>query len=266
MNPLFPVVVLAMVQGLTEFLPISSSAHLILIPYLTGWPEQSLAFDVAVHFGSLLAIIHYFRRELVRLFLGFLRLLRGKPSFYYSRLVWQLLLASIPTLIVGGLCHNAVATYLRSPLIIALSTLFFGCLLGFCDRFATKQRSLPHMRWQDSLFIGFAQALALIPGTSRSGITITAALGRGFNRVSSAQFSFLLSLPVTGAATVYETYHLATRPVTFDWGILSLSVFIAASSAYFCIRLFLTFLPKISFLPFVVYRLLLGVFLLWLLA
>jgi undecaprenyl-diphosphatase len=262
MSSLVEIVTLAIVQGITEFLPISSSAHLILVPLFTGWPDQGIAFDIAVHIGTLVAVCLYFRKEIVRLAYGFMRSLMGNPSKYYSRLAWQLLIATIPIALVGFLAHDFVATTLRSPLVIAFSTICFGALLLVSDLYPKHLKTMQQMTWRDVMIIGFAQTLALIPGTSRSGITLTAGLSLGFNRSSSAKFSFLLSVPVILLAGTYEGYKLAQSDMSIDWVKLLLGISIAAFSAYFCIHGFLMLLRKIGVLPFVLYRFLLGAFLL----
>lgn len=255
-------IILAIVQGLTEFLPVSSSAHLILVPLLTGWPDQGLAFDIAVHIGTLIAVCIYFRKDIFRLQLGFLRSLQGRPSRIYSALAWQLIIATIPIALVGWLAHDFVATQLRSPLVIATTTISFGILLLLSDRFSSHAKTLAQMKWKDILIIGLMQTLALFPGTSRSGITLTAGLALGFNRQTSAKFSFLLSIPVILLAGSYEGLKILRSPSPIDGQFLFVGILFAAISAYFCISIFLHFIRKIGVLPFVIYRMLLGGFLL----
>jgi undecaprenyl-diphosphatase len=266
MNQFVDAITLAIVQGLTEFLPISSSAHLILVPLFTGWPDQGLAFDIAVHIGTLLAVCAYFRKEIFFLIWGFFRFLKGKPSRFYSPLSIQLIIATIPIALAGFLFHDFIGTTLRSPLVIACSTIVFGVLLGASDYFRAKkrvQRKLGQIRWKDTLIIGLAQVLALIPGTSRSGITMTAGFSLGFNRVASAKFSFLLSIPVIMLAGTYESAKILRSDQPVDWLFLTVGISFAAISAYFCIHAFLRFIRKIGVLPFVIYRLCLGTFLLF---
>ncbi len=263
MSQSLEVITLAIVQGLTEFLPISSSAHLILVPLLTGWPDQGIAFDVAVHLGTLMAVCVYFRKELVRLFYGFIRSLTGRATRVYSRLAWQLIIASVPIALVGFLAHDFVATTLRSPLVIACSTIGFGILLLASDYFRKQAKGLYQLRWKDAIIIGVAQILALIPGTSRSGITLTAGLSLGFNRASAAKFSFLLSIPVIVLAACYEGMKIMTSPNAIQWAPLLVGIMCAAISAYLCIHLFFRLIRSIGMLPFVCYRLVLGAFLLF---
>lgn len=262
MSQTLEVITLAIVQGLTEFLPVSSSAHLILVPLLTGWPDQGLAFDIAVHIGTLIAVCLYFRKELFRLAFGFWRSLIGHPSRFYSPLAWQLVIASIPIALVGFLAHDFVATTLRSPLVIACSTIGFALLLCASDYFRKHPKRLEQLQWRDVIIIGLAQTLALIPGTSRSGITLTAGLSLGFNRTASAKFSFLLSIPVILLAGTYEGYKILSSPNSIDWPHLSLGIAFATLSAFLCIHAFFRLIRKIGMLPFVCYRLLLGAFLL----
>lgn len=254
-------VLLALLQGLTEFLPISSSAHLILLPVLTGWPDQGLAFDVAVHIGTLAAVLLYFRAEIAQLFAGWLRSFAGKGVDRDGRLAWAVLFGTLPVGLAGLLFETVVETELRGPLVIATTTILFGLLLWVADRMRGA-RDEHAINWKDVLIIGIAQAVALIPGTSRSGITMTAGLFVGLNRVAAARFSFLLSIPVTALAGGYETLELLRTPVAVNWGLLALGVALAFLSAYTCIHFFLKWLPRIGMLPFVIYRLLLGAVLL----
>lgn len=262
MSSLLEIFILALIQGLTEFLPVSSSAHLILVPLLTGWPDQGIAFDVAVHLGTLLAVVSYFRKEIRRLWGGFIRSLSAKPSRYYSILAWQLIVASFPIALVGWLAHDFIATTLRSPLVIAVATMGFGLLLCASDYLRPHPKKLQQLRWRDAILIGCAQVLALIPGTSRSGITLTASLGLGYNRASSAKFSFLLSIPVIVLAGSYEGLKILRSEQTINGSLLLFGIAIAAVSAYLCIHLFLHLIRKMGVLPFVLYRLCLGTFLL----
>jgi len=183
---------LALVQGLTEFLPVSSSAHLILVPSLLGWPDQGLAFDVAVHLGTLIAVVTYFRRDILNLFIAWLGSITGKGMSPEARLAWGVIVGTIPAGIVGLLFKDLIEIYLRSPLVIAATTIIFGLLLWFADKRAKLQRDELSLGWQDFLVIGGAQAMALVPGTSRSGITITAGLLLGLPREAAARYSFLL--------------------------------------------------------------------------
>ncbi|KAA3627049.1 MAG: undecaprenyl-diphosphate phosphatase [Proteobacteria bacterium] len=252
---------LALVQGLTEFLPISSSAHLILLPKIAGWEDQGLAFDVAVHVGTLSAVVWYFRHELTPMGRDWFGSLRGRHS-PDSRLAWAVLLGTIPVGVAGLAFNDLIELHLRSPLVIAVTTLGFGLLLWWSDRVGRRERDEHTLTWRDVLVVGVAQAIALIPGTSRSGITITAALFMGLDRVGAARFSFLLSIPVIVLAGGLETMKLVRSSETVEWGALALGVVISALSAYLCIRLFIALLQRVGMAPFVIYRLVLGAVLL----
>lgn len=259
---IFQVIILALVQGLTEFLPISSSAHLILVPVITGWKDQGLAFDVAVHAGTLTAVVFYFRKELTKMFIEWLGSLSGKHT-PDSRLAWAVLLGTIPVGLAGLLFKDVISEHLRTPLVIAVTTIFFGLLLWLADRNKNMTRDEHSLQWKDVLIIGVAQAMALIPGTSRSGITITAALMLGLTRQSAARFSFLLSIPVivlAGGLSMLDYMEVAS--IT-DINFLLIGAMVSAISAYACIHYFLKLLEKISMLSFVVYRMILGVILLF---
>jgi undecaprenyl-diphosphatase len=256
---------LAIIQGLTEFLPISSSAHLLIPSQVFGWPDQGLAFDVAVHVGTLAAVLYYYRRDLVELATAWLRSLAGGGSNEASRTVWYLGLATIPAGLVGLLAGDFIESHLRTALVMAITTGLFGVLLGFADRFAQsgQRRALT---LPVALAIGAAQALAPIPGVSRSGVTMTAALFLGLSRQEAARFSFLLSIPIITAAGLLLSLKLAAQPQPVDWQLLCVSAATAAITAYSCIALFLRLLDRVGFMPFVVYRLLLAglLFVIWL--
>ncbi len=258
---LIQIAVLALLQGLTEFLPVSSSAHLILIPVLTGWQDQGLAFDVAVHIGTLTAIVWYFRQELIIMGRDWGRSLTGGETTADSRLAWAVLLGTVPAGLAGLLFKDLVETELRSPLVIATTTVLFGLLLWWADAKGRRERDEHTLSWRDILLIGCAQALALIPGTSRSGITMTAALLLGLTRQGAARFSFLLSVPIILLAGGFKTLDLAQMEGQVDWLALVLGTLLSAASAYLCIHWFLKLLERIGMVPFVIYRLLLGAFL-----
>lgn len=258
-------IVLAVVQGLTEFLPISSSAHLILVPRLLGWPDQGLAFDVAVHVGSLIAVVGYFRRDIGRLLADWGRSCLQGRSVGQSRLAWGVFWGTFPAALAGLLLNDLVETFLRSPLVIAATTLLFGLLLWWADHRGQRSRKLESLGWRDVAIIGVAQAIALIPGTSRSGITMTAGLMLGLDRDAAARFSFLLSVPLIALAGGYKTLQLfQAGDLAHGWGVLVAGVICSAVAAWICIHLFMRWIANSSLLPFVVYRLLLGVFLLYL--
>lgn len=259
---LLQLMVLAVVQGITEFLPISSSAHLILVPELLGWPDQGLAFDGAMHVGTLSAVLWYFRRDLLPLTYGFAGSLRGQGVSPQGRLAWAVLLGTLPAAVAGLLLHDAIEGPLRSPLVIAGTTLGYGLLLGWANHHPAQVRDELHLRWHDVALIACAQALALVPGTSRSGITMTAGLFAGLTRAGAARFSFLLSIPVTTLAGGYELYKLAQHGIASDLERVALAGLVAALSGYLAIAFLMRLLQSRGLLPFVVYRLLLGAFLL----
>lgn len=259
------IIILAIVQGLTEFLPISSSAHLILVPLVLEWPDQGLVFDVAVHLGSLIAVVLYFRQEVMSMLIDWSKNLAGGVSTNQSRLAWWIILGTIPAVIVGFLFKGIIETELRSPWVIALATIFFGLLLWVADLRKAKLRNVSQLNFIDVITIGCFQALALIPGTSRSGITMTAGLMLGLTRQAAARFSFLLSIPIIFASGTLQTLELLQASHDIDWFALFLALGLSAISAGICIHLFLSLIEKIGMLPFVIYRLLLGVVLIGLL-
>ncbi len=257
---LLQLIFLALVQGITEFLPVSSSAHLILVPLLTDWQDQGLAIDVAAHLGSLLAVVFYFRKDIARiLFAGIDSIQHRKLTSHDSRLFWYLALASIPVLALGFLLRDVISTSLRDPLIIAAASIGFGLLLWYADVQGKRIRTINTVNMKDAVIIGLAQALALIPGTSRSGITMTAGLLLGLDRDSSARFSFLMAVPIILAASAYESLKLIQSGLTVELTNFIITALLSAISAFIAIHLFLRFLDKIGMLPFVIYRVLLGI-------
>lgn len=254
----FEALLLAIVQGLTEFLPISSSAHLILVPAFLGWDDQGLAFDVAVHLGSLLAVCLYFRGEIVAVTRAWLTSIgrRQKPDAE-AMFGWYIVVATVPVGLAGLFFESWIEANLRSPLLIAGTTAFFGVLLWLADRRGdgADEHTL-HLG--KALLIGCAQAIALIPGTSRSGITITAGLALGLSRQAAARFSFLMAIPVIFLASGLEILNLMEQPEQVQWDVIAVGTVASAIAAYFCIRIFLSVLEKISMLPFMIYRLLLA--------
>lgn len=256
--------ILALVQGLTEFLPVSSSAHLILVSVFTGWEDQGLTFDVAVHMGTLAAVVWYFRRDLLEMARDFIRSLTGKGSGPGARLACAVILGTIPVGLAGLALRDVVATHLRDPLILAFGLMFFGLLLGWVDWRNKGGRDEHGLTWLDILIIGCAQAVALIPGTSRSGVTMTAGLFLGLNREAAARFSFLMSIPVIFLAGALEARQLFGQPEPTQWGMISVATVLAGISAYLCIHYFLKFIRTVGMQPFVAYRLMLGVLLVWL--
>jgi undecaprenyl-diphosphatase len=251
-------IVLAIVQGLSEFLPISSSGHLILVPHFFGWPDQGLAFDVAIHMGTLLAVLLYFRRQLWAMATSWLDSVLHRRHTRDSRLAWQVIAATVPVGLVGLLLADRIETTFRQPLLIAGTMTIFGVLMYLCDRFGPRGRDEYDLSWPQALAIGCAQALALVPGTSRSGVTMTAGRGLGLERASAARFSFLLAVPGTAAAGAYEGYKLLTSDVPVTWGPMIVGAVFAAVSGIACIHFLLGFLGRFGLLPFTIYRLVLA--------
>lgn len=256
---LIQVILLALIQGITEFLPISSSGHLLLPKEVFGWSDQGLAFDVAVHVGTWFAVILYFRRDLWGMARDWgLHLAARQEATDNSRLAWYLILATLPAAVVGLTLGGVIEAHLRSTLVVALTTIIFGAALGLADWRGSRHKTLLDMTWKLALVIGLAQAVALIPGTSRSGITITAALFLGLTRHDAARFSFLLSVPVIALSGGYKTLQLWLQSGPVPWGDLLLGVLLAGVSAFVCIHYFMQYISRMGMMPFVVYRFLLG--------
>lgn len=256
-------IILALIQGITEFLPVSSSAHLILLPLLTNWQDQGLAIDVAAHLGSLFAVVLYFRNDISLILSSGINSIINNEINEYSKLFWYLVIASVPVLISGFLLHDIVSNTLRNPLIIAAASIGFGLLLWYADYAGKRSRKIGSTNLKDAVIIGFAQVLALIPGTSRSGITMTAALMLGLDRQSAARFSFLMAVPIILAAGLYESITLIQTSTIVDIKNFILTAFLSAISAFFAIHIFLKFIDKLGMLPFVMYRVVLGIVLVY---
>lgn len=256
----FQVTILAALQGATEFLPISSSGHLILPSLLFAWNDQGLTFDVAVHVGTLFAVLIYFKDDLQRLVLALTMSVFRREQSQDSKLAWMLLAATIPAGFSGLLFASQVEQYGRSLLLIGITSIGFGLLLLVSDRIGNKQRTLADMNWKTALLIGFAQILALIPGTSRSGVTMTAALFCNLDRAAAARFSFLLAIPIIAASGLLRGIQLLRDGTeSVEWLVLLYAIFISAVVAYLCIHYFLQLIERFGFLPFVIYRVLLGI-------
>jgi undecaprenyl-diphosphatase len=243
-------VVLGLVQGLTEFLPVSSSGHLILVPHVFGWADQGLAVDAALHLGTLAALIAYFRGELVAMLTGALS----------RRLVLVLIVATVPAGLAGLVFGKTIATQLRAPLLIAITTAFWGGVMWAADRrarpaVADPRDPLERVGWGRGVAVGLAQALALIPGTSRSGITITTGLLAGLDRATAARFSFLLGIPITAAASLLKTAQLLEAGIPADQGgPLVVAILTSFLSGWFAVWFLVRYLKQRSLLPFVLYR------------
>jgi undecaprenyl-diphosphatase len=255
---------LAVVQGLTEFLPVSSSAHLILLPRLLEHADQGLRFDVAANTGTFLAVLAYFRREIAAMTVAALTPSRrdppGDPARAADRrLAWLIALGSVPVLVCAFFFRDLIATQARNPVLIAVTSIVFGLLLAAADRFGRRTRLLHQVTLADAVFIGLAQALALVPGTSRSGITMTAGIAANLRREDAARFSFLLAVPVGAAAALSEGFDFV-RAGDWDsgWELLFVLV-VSALVGFGVIHFLLGFLRRRSLIGFAVYRVVLGV-------
>jgi undecaprenyl-diphosphatase len=256
---IFQAVILALVQGLTEFLPISSSAHLILVPRILGWQDQGLAVDVAVHLGTLAAVVWYFRDEAIAVISAWSRsIARRDHETADAQLGLAIIVASLPVLLAGFFFEDFVSSSLRSPLVIASTTLIFGVLLWLADLRRKKISDEHRIGLWTAFLIGLAQVLALVPGTSRSGITITAGLFLGLSRQAASRFSILMAMPAIAGAAVLEFYSLLQSTAPVPWGALVVGLALAAISAYLCIKFFLQAIDRIGMLPFMLYRILLA--------
>jgi len=253
------IIVLALIQGVSEFLPVSSSAHLILVAQFSSWGDQGLAFDAAVHVGTLTAVVVYFRSELISMLRAGLD--RGGDPVQ-RRLLAGLAIATLPALLVGALAADLIELWLRNPLVIAATTIIFGLALGLADRLGAGQRSLESLNLHGAFLIGMAQILALVPGTSRSGITITAALALGLERDAAARYSFLLSIPIIAAAGGWGFFNGLADGGSFEFGRFLVAALISGIFAWLTIAAFLAWLRRFGMAPFVAYRMILGIFLL----
>jgi undecaprenyl-diphosphatase len=261
---LIQLIIVSLIQGITEFLPVSSSAHLILVPLIANWQDQGLAIDVAAHLGSLLAVVFYFRKDISRILLaGLNSIIKKDHAEIDSKLFWYLVTASIPVLILGFMLHDFISINLRDPFIIAAASIGFGLLLWYADVIGKRDREINSINMRDAIMIGLAQTLALVPGTSRSGITMTVALMLGLNRKSAARFSFLMAVPVILTAGFYESQKLTQSAAVVDISNFVVTVILSAISALLSIHFFLKFLDKIGMLPFVIYRVVLGIVLIF---
>jgi undecaprenyl-diphosphatase len=257
-------IILGAIQGITEFFPVSSTAHLVLLPWFFSWTDQGLPFNVALHMGSLIAIIYYFWRDWILIIKEFLQSVlkgsfEGRPN---GKTGLYLVIATVPGALAGLLFEEYAAGLLRHPLSIAFSLSFFGVILYFSDRVSKKNKTVGEMNIVDCIIIGLSQALAIIPGVSRAGITITGAMFRNLNREEAAKFSFLLGAPLIAGAGVFEARHLEYSAVMsgpFIAGVLASAVF-----AFLAIKYLLRFVRKSSYTVFVIYRLGLAVLIVFL--
>jgi undecaprenyl-diphosphatase len=264
--PLFHAIVLGLVQGLSEFLPISSSGHLILVPWLFGWNDfddiaVDKAFDVALHIGTLIAVIGYFRKDLVVYVRDGLSMVvhRERPTTGEGRLAWLLVLSAVPAAIVGALFDDFITEKLGTPTMIAVSLIVFGLILAWADRRAGS-RTIDDFTTRDALQVGAAQVLSLNPGTSRSGITISAGRFTGFNRDAAARISFLMSIPVTSGAVVLKVGKLVADGIPDGLlGPMIAGIITSGLAGWFAVWGTIRLVRTRSFMPFVIYRCVLGV-------
>lgn len=253
-------IVLGIVQGLGEFLPISSTAHLVLVPFFTGWEDPGLSFDVALHLGTLIAVVGYFWRDLWEILKlasnsAFNTGYRIRNKQYASNLPWLLVVASMPGFLVGYFLEDMAETVLRSPFIIAASLGIVGFVLYLVDRYAVHRKDLGAVNFKDAFWVGISQAVAIIPGVSRSGATMTAALALGLSREAAARFSFLLSVPIIAGAAIFKLpgVFLEGMDASLFWGVAA-----AAGSGYLAIKFMLRFIARVGYAPFFWYRLFLA--------
>lgn len=250
-------------QGITEFLPISSSAHLALTPYIGGMDDQGLAFDVAIHVGSLFAVMLYFRKDVWNITIDTLqRYVLGGPTTHHSHLGKHIVVATLPIVIIGAMTVSFAMADLRSPVVIGLASILFGLVLWYSDLRGEKTRSLKNMRATDALLIGLLQAFAIIPGTSRSGVTITAGLLLGFSRTESSRFSFLLAIPTILMSGILVGYKLISGDDAVDWRAMLIGAALSFACALLAIHYFLKLIDRTGMLPYVIYRVILGIILL----
>lgn len=260
---LYHLLLLAILQGITEFLPISSSGHLILLPTLTGWDDQGQVIDVAAHIGTLAAVIVYFWRDVKDGLIGLPRVCRGKIDTPGARLAFLLILATIPVVVVGLILNlTGLSDAMRSVKVIGWTMLIFGIVLYWADQTGGTAKTDADWSLRDAIVMGLWQAVALIPGTSRSGITITAARQLGYDREGGAKLAMLMSIPTIAASGVLlgaEVAANADAQAARDGGIAALFAFVSALAA---LSLMMRLLKSVSFTPYVIYRIMLGVVLL----
>lgn len=256
------ILILSVIQGVTEFLPISSSGHLILLPHFFGWENQGLEMDIALHVGTLLAVLIYFRDDIWGMCTHFFQFcIQGfRPQLLDDqvRLALSLVVATLPAIVVGFILKKTGMDDIRQVWVIATSSIVFGLVLFASDRFGAQEKSLQAITLKRGLLIGLAQAIALIPGVSRSGICISAALSLGFTRLAAARFAFLMSIPsILGAATL-TTIDVVKEGKSFDWSNIGLAILFSGLAGFVAIHFMITFLARHSLTPFVIYRILLG--------
>lgn len=255
------IIVLSLVQGLTEFLPVSSSAHLVLASLIMGWQDQGLLIDVAAHAGSLLAVLIYFRKQLFDM-QNALFDSQAENRRQTLRLMACIIIATMPIMAGGLIFADHIEKYMRTGQAIALTTIVFAILLAYADRVARQSHDEYTLSWRAVIFIGCAQAFALIPGASRAGLTMTAALMMGLTKVAAARLSFLLSIPAILAAVCYQSMLLFNMPLSVNVTAILTIFILSGTVAYLCIDVFIRFISIVGMMPFVIYRVILGLLLL----
>lgn len=247
-------ILLGVVQGLGEFLPISSSAHLVIFPWFFDFKTPGLSFDVALHFGTLISLLVYFYQDWIQLTRAFFSSIKkkGKCDTIDERMIWYIIFGSVPAALVGLTVEEYAETIFRNPWLVAFNMSFFGILLYAADRWGKKNKGIAEMGFWDAMIVGLAQALALVPGTSRSGVTITAGMFRGIDRVSAARFSFLLSTPVVAGAAMLKAKDFFALGFSY---VNLIGIAVSAVVGYLAIKYMLHFLKSYSFLVYVIYRL-----------
>ena len=259
----FHAFLLSVIQGVTEFLPISSSAHLVLLPIIMDWRDQGIIIDIAAHFGSLLAVVFYFRSDLQKLIIGWFQSFGSSTNVNEDgRLAWLLIWATLPIMVAAIIFNVYALEHIRDAVIIATASIIFGLLLWVADLRRKNTRKIKELTLKDAILIGLAQSVALVPGASRAGVTITAGIWLGLSRVEAARFSFLLAIPTILAAAIFGCYRATQVEIMVQWGLVFGVVTCSAVSAFLCIHWFIKFVSQIGMLPFVLYRILLGVVLL----
>jgi undecaprenyl-diphosphatase len=257
---LFQAIILGLVQGLGEFLPISSSGHLVIAPWLLNFPDPGLSFDVALHLGTLLAVVIYFWKDFIEIIKNSISPSPPTERAYSSNIFWLLVIATIPGAIFGYFAEDYAETTFRQPLLVAFTLSFVGLLLYLADRYAEHKKSIGEVSKKDALLIGVSQALAIIPGVSRAGATITTGLFLGLDRASAARFSFLMSAPIIFGASLLKLPDFFSSAITH---IEIIGILVAAASGYAAIALMLRFIERVSYKVFFWYRLVLALIILF---
>ena len=244
-----------LIQGLTEFLPVSSSAHLVLLPWFTGWPDPGLAFDVALHWGTLIAALFYFRNDIIQLTRGFFDSLKGGRA-PENILPWKIAFATVPGALLGALFEKQADTVFRSPLLISGTLFVMGIVLWISEKSADQNTSINSLSWTKAIVIGISQGLAIVPGVSRSGITISMGLFLGLDRSSAVRYSFLLSIPIIAGAGLLKARHFVHQSIDPS---LLLGILSSGLAGLTAIHILVTMVKTRSMLPFVVYRIVLAI-------